>query len=607
MNTPSGLPEHRVVEPAGWTGSPLPDGLIGMALADSSPPVLAVTTQHGSPVWLPTDRWASFVRSHSERTLVSPDVPSVFRKLSEALRPRDPTAVEILWHTLRQCRWIDWRLMKQRDESVWESHYAKPIEWPPSPGPPLMAAAAEARRVVLRTPKLENPDYCNRWLGATIFGPYGLFGVGIDVQAAVAVADAGNLELDAGTLSQLDRELTVRIDRSSDFLQEHAYDLFSWKGKRPEIRDGRVTVHEEKLRTWLSSKFSELRDRHDRPFSPPREHLASDELAISLFPSEWGHLARCHRHLRAWRDLVEAASLQGFLGRRLKHIQQGRLQFLDKPRLIPTTRYPKLDFLREVLPGATRPSECRHWIAGELVDIELRCFVAVCAKHASEHQPSGGPLMELVRRSNVQAQSAADGSILPAMARLMADDFQGYIPVTTWPTVVKVLAFGLTRWLASTHVGLLLSDSLGTALPASQVERLAQAFLARFPDVETLYADHIVPDYPELRNDELSPSNMSMIRRAQYLPGRLGMSGIHTQAWIHEFLELADSVMKHVVFELVAQGYRLVAYCGEEFVVEVDDPAHDAEQHVAGIARRAAETLISDLPFPCHCRAVDRW
>jgi hypothetical protein len=85
------------------------------------------------------------------------------------------------------------------------------------------------------------------------------------------------------------------------------------------------------------------------------------------------------------------------------------------------------------------------------------------------------------------------------------------------------------------------------------------------------------------------------------------MSGIHTQAWIHEFLELVDSVMKHVVFELAANGYRLVTYCGEDFLVEADDSSRCAVEHVASVARRATASLVPDVPVPCLCQAVAGW
>jgi hypothetical protein len=61
------------------------------------------------------------------------------------------------------------------------------------------------------------------------------------------------------------------------------------------------------------------------------------------------------------------------------------------------------------------------------------------------------------------------------------------------------------------------------------------------------------------------------------------------------------------VLELVAEGLHLVAYRGDEFLVEVKLPSPELQQRIAAVARRTAEHLVSDIPFPCTCLETMSW
>jgi len=88
--------------------------------------------------------------------------------------------------------------------------------------------------------------------------------------------------------------------------------------------------------------------------------------------------------------------------------------------------------------------------------------------------------------------------------------------------------------------------------------------------------------------------------------GRARMGLFLTLASAADHLDLADDVMKTVLFEIVATGHDLVGYADGEFALQVrEDVATEAMRHaIEGVAEEAARRVV-DL-FPPRCRVEMR-
>ena len=91
--------------------------------------------------------------------------------------------------------------------------------------------------------------------------------------------------------------------------------------------------------------------------------------------------------------------------------------------------------------------------------------------------------------------------------------------------------------------------------------------------------------------------------------GRVQKGVYFTRARAAVHVGLADDVLKSVLFEPVAAGYDLVAFDGDEFVIQV--PASDDSEALVGRIRSTAEGAADRLlgPFPprCDVRVAALW
>lgn len=91
--------------------------------------------------------------------------------------------------------------------------------------------------------------------------------------------------------------------------------------------------------------------------------------------------------------------------------------------------------------------------------------------------------------------------------------------------------------------------------------------------------------------------------------GRVQKGVYFTRARAAVHVGLADDVLKSVLFELVAAGYDLVAFDGDEFVIQV--PASDISEALLGrirsTAERASGRILGLFPPRCEVRDVPLW
>jgi hypothetical protein len=390
--------------------------------------------------------------------------------------------------------------------------------------------------------------------GLDIFSQFGPYGVGIDVQAAIALDRLAKIEIDPLALHGMDRALRDCIQRASETLNTRIRDGFRWNGRQLALaNDGRAELRKRRLRHWLEKRFSQLRDRHERPFCQPRERVSRNSLDISLSTANWGYFLDCDPDLRTWGELMEAVALQRFLRDLLNACGSQQVpSFCATYRLIPTTRHEQnLTFLSKLAPGALRPPEGHSWLRGRLMDLDLRCFVAVLEKRRDARYPvriSSSQLGDLLRDHNGLENGNENSLVRGRIAELLAEKLTLPLEPEGWQRLGETLTFGLTRWLHPTHVRVLIKEELGNSFADQQIAAAEHAFLELFPEVEQLFADIVVPDAPLLASGEIISYGF-LTRRAECLAGRVGMTGVGSQAFVHEFLELADAIMKRVIFE----------------------------------------------------------
>ena len=91
--------------------------------------------------------------------------------------------------------------------------------------------------------------------------------------------------------------------------------------------------------------------------------------------------------------------------------------------------------------------------------------------------------------------------------------------------------------------------------------------------------------------------------------GRARKGLFFTLARAADHLDLADDVMKTVLFEIVAAGHDLVGYAGGEFALQVrEDAATEAIIHtIEGVAEAAARGVMGNFPPRCRVEMRQVW
>ena len=97
--------------------------------------------------------------------------------------------------------------------------------------------------------------------------------------------------------------------------------------------------------------------------------------------------------------------------------------------------------------------------------------------------------------------------------------------------------------------------------------------------------------------------------RALTACGRILGPAVHAELRRQEVQMTADEVMKSIAYELVANGLRLVALVGNEFVLEVPAAECDAEfmSHVAELTRDAGRRVLGTFARACVCTRSNQW
>ena len=102
-----------------------------------------------------------------------------------------------------------------------------------------------------------------------------------------------------------------------------------------------------------------------------------------------------------------------------------------------------------------------------------------------------------------------------------------------------------------------------------------------------------------------------MVTNPVSLVGQIGAPVYWPQRRGIEGFQLADGVMKAVIYHLVGNGFRLAAVFGNAFLLEIPEGSEATPPHVEGIVdivNEAAKRLIGDVAHGCCvCHPSNRW
>jgi len=333
---------------------------------------------------------------------------------------------------------------------------------------------------------------------------------------------------------------------------------------------------------------------------------------------------------------------------------------------------PNLEQLRRLGRGSVFEAAPGHvLLVGRLDHLELRCHAEVCVHQGGEPQLGGwfrGGL-DPVRRvawSLYNHDRWRDG--VASMPEGTFDEIDAQEPgrFAHWKDVGAVLLDAVHRGLTAPHVREILARDFGRDISLSDAESYCRLLeedvlldLAWFVKDETLeilrakldcdpadVAGLMLEGTPEnaaaaLRNliagRSKSPRAFARLRAICRNPhframlaadegclelfnalfgdytvnpaGRARRGLFFTLASAADHLDLADDVMKTVLFEIVATGHDLVGYAGGEFALQVrEDAATEAMLHaIEGVAEAAARRVIDLFPPRCRVEMRQAW
>ncbi len=643
-----------------WNEKSISNGVISFELLDdigselctiSSPMVTVMSAQDRQQMLLlPFSNLLTFFDTHRGCQFIARDVATMHWKYVNACEAiANSKLLERLWDLSRQGNFHDVLLLEQR---------LRHAECGVFPKPHLLETIARKYNVSDTGGSPEShhrqileiyEKQCERarliaseTSSEAIIEDFGPLGHAIDVQGAIAVSNPDReLRLDVAKLKDLEVRLEAIYAASSHDLKSdrNARKVFQWDDDVVQLdEESRPCYRPAKLRQWLASLIPTLPDINGQNLTAPLD----DRGQISLIPEHWGLHVYSTDSLRAWRDVVCSARLKRFF--RSGDRRSIQPKYHVAPRI--GTSEPELSYLHQSAPGLFLAPDGMRFVKVYVADIEFICLGVICDQFAQEGQITKAfrdrenLLENVVKKLFSQRERSEDESNfrLPQFE----SDQQFHVAMILLKCVY--LGFSIEQ------VGQLLRYETGQSnLSMAEIGRLFNFFKDRTcPEIGANIRDRTVrhlarnlnippesldeamrnPGTLEQRIRNLVNTNAqgeahtnqlkeSLQHRSVTPFGRIGPRVSINQAFSLEVQELADEVLKMLLFELSAAGFLIAAVDeAKEFVIPVkktestETVSAKIRNALIACVRRLAYAhggVLIDVPINPHVEFVHDW
>ncbi len=212
--------------------------------------------------------------------------------------------------------------------------------------------------------------------------PFGILGVGIDVQAAIALQRPSrpSLRIDSEHRPGFQEHCKSRFQSACRQLKDDAAakPCFQWQPNAPPTvkrENGRPCIHANELKNWLLSFSTRLCDLHGMSATLPKTRDGQP----SFDPEQWGMWADCDRGLSAWRKLNQLIELDSVVA----SDNEACVRFDVYP--VIGSHGPNLEAVKDINAPIFRPHDGNSFVVVSLSDLKIRSFAKVCLGHGLGH------------------------------------------------------------------------------------------------------------------------------------------------------------------------------------------------------------------------------
>lgn len=595
----------------------------------------AATSLGGPAVIVPAELLGEFLHIHADADLVGHDVGRLHWSLHRELHSLSNTdGLRALWRLSRKSRLHDVMFMDQRYRLVTTGVFPLPRQLEEltsvyidatesendlrgrftvnddrrsfSRHAPNLAATRVAATLSVYQPLRQKIDEFSLKKLAAKYGPLGL---GIDVQGAIALerAQCCGLFVNPEAVPDAQRFASELFRQSSELIRSdsRASCCFKWDGGLV-ILDGKgyPRIKKNPLREWLADRLERFQDIHSQDIVSPLD----DSERLSLVPGHWGMVAICDPLLSAWRDLLAAATMQRWLESGGHEVAHPTYQLI--PEICSLN--PDLERFLKLNTPLFQPRTGQVFLIGDLLHLEVRCFALLLQIHHNMGQPVIGRVF------------SGGGDLIERVAAILYNQYQSILTdehlegnIEAWGEQLRDAGSNFSTFFNGIARRVLWA--LPRGLTASQIREVLRRDDPRFSNIPERAGNMVIGEVlrilsefkpgtqcetePEQSKDGLDQQGVSVT-----LTGRIGRPAFLGQEIAAAAVEMADEVRKHIAFELVAAGHRLVAVTGDEFVLEVPEDHCDLASSIRDIAVVAAGKIIRHTAKDCCvCRVAYTW
>ncbi|WP_406699477.1 hypothetical protein V5E97_11480 [Singulisphaera sp. Ch08] len=615
-----------------WTGERLDREEFALAVsadnttdASHAKPVIASASSETHCCMIPPERFSEFLAVHRGLVLICHDAPSLALAVDAFFRQLDDAAgYEAFREFSRWCRLHDVRLLDQLVQIAGDGVHPVPRKLAELVTLDSSSRAGDGaeesriaqedmgtardiidRRLILDTAlnaaaalqayrdlrKKADAIIHEGQVPTETVERYGPLAVGLQTQGAIALHQASrNGLLSHVEAHDLESSWSQVLKAASDILlRNQAIRLpFDLEGNLIAIkRNGHLSYSDSRMHRWLHRMSDTILDIERVAMARPK--TIQNELVLDY--GVWAEHARCDPSLRAWFDLSAAADLKRCLTRASSgHSRQLNPNYEVVPRI--RSIRPHLEAVARFETIQTfGPAGGGSLIVGTLTDLELRCLAEL-----SERQFGSSYLAGLFR----------DG-IDPSL--VAASDWCGF--GRDWRSLIGFReeypeAFGNAMMRARVFLPATV-HAVAAPIPMRILSQTTHLVIDGFQaqGYIRVLRTKVFPEIAELYSVETVANPSGRIRRE--MPSRV-------QAWSAACLDLADDVMKAILFTLFDAGYDLAGCTQNQFVLEVrrgmatgSEGQSELIPRINDLVKVAGRRLLEHVPISCKVVPAESW